>query len=352
MRQTIEPMCLASTPRVITIGVLIAMVGCNRKPAARRDTATRPIAGLVQQASSSTDVPRDSSPVTIGPIRSAESSACDTAVVVVRQALSLSVRRQDGSFKDSFEGDSRVGCRLTAAGSFAALGDGKGPVDRLADSFQRRHWAMDLRYQADGPDGSDVAVRQRETLCLIQGRWDGGDDSDTSSATRPPTPEEDRYDVIVECAHDVVSNENAEVPDSIWSAARAAGLDSLYAISFRVQSPPYFTGDFDGDGSPDAAVLVEARSTGKLGIAFVHYHAGRVFVVGAGNPIARGPDDLSWIDELSVLRKDVSFDTVIHDVPSSPRLGDALWVARADSASAFLLWTGQGYVWEARPVRQ
>lgn len=352
MRRTIERTGIASTTRLIAMCVLIAIVGCNRKPAARTDSAARPIAGPVQQASSNTDVPRDSSPVTTGPIRSAESSACDTAVLVVRQALSLSARRQDGSFKDSFEGKSRVGCRLTATGSFAALGDGKGPVDRLADSFQKRQWAMDLRYQADGPDGSDVAVRKRETLCLIQGQWDGGDDSDTSSATRPPTPEEDQYEVLMECVHDIVSNEDAEVPDSIWSAARAAGLDSLYAISFRVQSPPYFTGDFDGDGSPDAAVLVEERSTGKLGIAFVHYHTGRVFVAGAGNTIARGPDDLSWIDECDVLRKGVSFDTVIHDVPSSPRLGDALWVARADSASAFLLWTGQGYVWESRPVRQ
>jgi hypothetical protein len=48
----------------------------------------------------------------------------------------------------------------------------------------------------------------------------------------------------------------------------------------------------------------------------------------------------------------VAFDTVIRDEPSTPRIGDALWVARGDSASAFLLWTGRGYVWEARPPRQ
>lgn len=70
MRRTIERTGIVSTTRLITICVLIAIVGCGRKPAARTDSAARAIAGPVQQASSSTDVPRDSSPVSIGPIRS------------------------------------------------------------------------------------------------------------------------------------------------------------------------------------------------------------------------------------------------------------------------------------------
>ena len=328
------------------------VAACERRSAAVRDTMARTPAAPAQQGSSRAAGSGDSSGVSPAAIGRAESIACDTAAAAIHAALALSARRDEGLFADSFVGKQRLGCRLTATGSFTALGDGSGPVDRVAQAFEKHHWEMDVRYQADGPDGSDVAVRRRETLCLIVGQWDGGDDSDTSSATRPPTAEEDRYDLIVECVHDVPSNEDGGVPDSIWSPARAAGLDSAYAISFRVQSPAYFTGDFDGDGSPDAAVLVEERSTGKLGVVFVHYRTGRVFVAGAGNQISRGPDDLSWIDECEVLRKDVSFDTVIRDTPASPRLGDALWVARADSASAFLLWTGSGYAWEARPVRQ
>lgn len=330
----------------------LALAACDAKPPARYDSATRPVAIATQQGAAAAPEGPELSSLTTGRIQPGESVACDTAAVLVRTTLELDVRRQEGSFADSFEGKPRVGCRLTATGSFAALGDRADPVDELLRAFEKRHWWMDLRYQADGPDGSDVGLRRRETLCLIVGRWDGGDDSDTSTAVPPSTPEENRYDVIVECVHDVRSNEDASVPDSIWATARAAGLDSLYAIAVRVQDPPYVDGDLDGDGSPDAAVLVEQRSSGKLGVAFVHYRTNRVFIAGAGSPIARGPDDLSWIDELNVLRKDAAFDTVIRDVPSSPRLGDALWVAHGDSASAFLLWTGRGYVWEARPNRQ
>lgn len=332
------------------VGVL-ALAACDGRPPGHHDSVARQPAIATQQGAAAAIEPELSS-LTTGTIQPAESVACDSAVVLVRTTLALAVRRQDGSFTDSFDGKPRVGCRLTATGSFAALGDRTGPVDELLRAFERRHWSMDLRYQADGPDGSDVGLRRRETLCLIVGRWDGGDDSDTSTAGRPAAQEDDRYDVIIECVHDVPSNEDASVPDSIWATARAAGLDSLYAIAVRVQDPPYVDGDFDGDGSPDAAVLVEQRSTGKAGVAFVHYRTNRVFIAGAGNPIARGPDDLSWIDELEVLRKDATFDTVIHDVPSSRRVGDALWVARGDSASAFLLWSGRGYVWEARPNRQ
>jgi hypothetical protein len=342
--------CIVPSSRCDAVIVLIALAACSDKTTARRDTAARQAPTAVQQATSIDSTGPALSSIIAGAIGSAESAACDTAAVVLRETLALPVRRADGSFADSFEGKSRVGCRLIASGSFAALGARGDPVGALTRAFEKRHWGTDLRYQADGPDGSDIGMRHRETLCLVLGRWDGGDDSDTTTA--PSSSDDDRYDMIIECVHDVASNDDAGVPDSIWSTARAAGLDSLYAIAVRVQYPPYIDGDFDGDGSPDAAVLVEQRSTGKLGVAFVHYRTHRVFVAGAGTAVARGPDDLAWIDEWEVLRKDVAFDTVIRDEPSTPRIGDALWVARGDSASAFLLWTGRGYVWEARPPRQ
>lgn len=78
---------------------------------------------------------------------------------------------------------------------------------------------------------------------------------------RAPTPEEDIYRIVVECTRDVASNSNGDVPDSIWGIAARAGIDSVYAISLSLQSPPYTTGDFDGDGVSDAAVLVEHRIT-------------------------------------------------------------------------------------------
>jgi len=328
------------------------LAACKRQPEAGREPVRTAAPVSANQAPVSVDSGPELSAVTPGAIARDVSVGCDSAAQFVRRALALEVRRQEGVFDDSFRGTRRVGCRLTARGSFTKLGNRGEPVDIVGQEFESRHWAHDLRYDADGPDGSDVGVRQRESLCLVMGRWDGGDDSDTSSAARPPTAEEDRFDVIIECVHDMPSNADAGVPDSIWKTAASAGLDSLYAIAVRVQYPPYIDGDFDGDGLPDAAVLVEQRSTGKLGIAFVHYRVGRVVVVGAGNAIAGDGDDLSWIDEFDALRKGVSFDNVIRDRPTSPTAGDALWVARRDSISAFLFWNGRGYTWEAHTRRK
>ncbi|HEX7018600.1 MAG TPA: hypothetical protein VF159_01210 [Gemmatimonadaceae bacterium] len=309
-----------------------------------------PGAPAVQQAASLADPALDSaldlSPLTPGPISTSVSAACDSAAAIVRQTLALEMRRQEGSFKDSFRNEPRQGCRLVALGSFKALGADVGPIDTLRAVFPRRGWAPDVRYEADGPDGSDIGMRKLETLCIIGGSWDGGDDSDTT--TRAPTPEEDQYGIKVECVHDVPINSAEDVPDSIWSIARAAGLDSAYAFSFRSRYPPWTLGDFDGDGISDAAVVVEQRATGKAGVVFVHRGTRKVYIVGAGTRVAGGPDDFSWADDWEVFHAGDSFDSVIRDHPGHVLSTDALWLSRRDSASGFLFWNGNGYSWEAR----
>jgi hypothetical protein len=274
-------------------------------------------------------------------------ATCDTAAALVHQVLALEVKREDGNFFDSFRGVQRLGCRLSAEGSFATLPDSArsaGPVGAVEKAFGRHGWRAELRYMADGPDGSNVGLRRLDQLCVVVGRWDGGDDSDTTSA--PPTEEENRYEAIVECARDVSSNADAGVPDSIWRIASDAGLDSVYAISLWLQSPPYLDGDFDGDEVSDAAVLVEHRATGKAGVAIVHRGTRRVTILGAGSGSA-GPDDLSWIDRWDLYHKGVTYNLTIQDQPSIQLGADALWVGRQDSLSAFYIWTGANYIWEA-----
>jgi hypothetical protein len=188
---------------------------------------------------------------------------------------------------------------------------------------------------ADGPDGSDIGLRRFDQLCLVLGQWDGGDDSA-------------RYRAIVECARDVASNKDAGVPDSIWRIASNTGLDSLYAISVTIQSPPYLEGDFDGDGVSDASVLVEHRKTGKTGVAIVHRGTRRVTILAAGSGSA-GPDDLSWIDRWDVFQNGTTYNLTIGDRPSIQFGADALWVGRQDSLSAFYIWTGTNYAWNSHP---
>jgi hypothetical protein len=186
-------------------------------------------------------------------------------------------------------------------------------------------------------------MRRRDNLCLVTGSWDGGDDSDT--VPRAPTPEQDIYRIVVECAHDVPRNSDADVPDSIWSIAATAGIDSAYAISMSMQSPPYIAGDFDGDRVQDAAVLVEQRATGKLGFVIVQRGARKATVLAAGSGSA-GPDDLDGLSEWDVFHKGSTPTLVSPPRPNATLVGDALCVARSDSTSGFYIWNGTAFTYE------
>jgi hypothetical protein len=186
-------------------------------------------------------------------------------------------------------------------------------------------------------------MRRRDNLCLVAGSWNGGDDSDTIA--RAPTPEEDIYRIVIECARDVPPNSEADVPDSIWSVAAAEGIDSVYAISASMQYPPYITGDFDGDRVQDAAVLVEQRATGKLGVVIVQRGARKATVLAAGSGSA-GPDDLDGLSEWDVFYKGSTPTLVSPPRPNAPLVGDALWVARSDSTSGFYIWNGAAFTYE------
>jgi len=264
--------------------------------------------------------------------------------------LALVVHREEGRYRDTPRGTPRTGCRLTTTGSFKALRNQAGPVAAVETLFVHHHWRQDLRYSADGPDGSDVGMRFRDVLCLVTGHWNGGDDSEPDT-TSLRANEDQSYVAIIECAHDVATNRHAGVPDSIWSIARKAGLDSIYAISLSLQYPPYLDGDFDGDGVKDAAVLVEQRSTGKIGVAIVRRGTRQVTVLGAGKSGA-GPDDLAWIDSWDVYPKGATTHLTIKDRPREPLIGDALWVGRRDFVNAFYVWTAGGFVYEAHPMRR
>ena len=285
----------------------------------------------------------DHSLVRSGAIPSAVRVACDSASIITRETLSITPRREEGDYFDTPRETPRAGCRLFVKGSFKALPNEAGPVDALWASFKRHGWRNDLSYGADGPDGSVVGIRMRNNLCIVTGRWNGGDDSDTTPP--PPTAADDIYEAFVECSQDIVSNKDSDVPDSIWSIATSAGLDSIYAISLSLQAPPYVEGDFDGDGIEDAAVVVENRSNGKLGVAIVHRGTRRVTILGAG-ATAWGPDDLGWIDALDVSHKN-SLNLTIGYRPNARVSADALWVGRReDPIGAFYTWNGRGFDYE------
>jgi hypothetical protein len=117
------------------------------------------------------------------------------------------------------------------------------------------------------------------------------------------------------------------LPDSIIAAAlKARGLVAATWIK-----PARLTGDFDGDGKPDEALLVSNGKSGKRGILLVH--AGRTVatVVGAGVNFGNGGDDFEWANRWVVVKR-----------KGKP---DALLVERQESGGGLVEFVGGKYRW-------
>ena len=121
-------------------------------------------------------------------------AACATAQRLARSTLMLETRLEhDVTVVNDFAPvgrRERMGCRVfghTDEDRVAA------PVDVMLDALQSEGWRPLWAYGADGPDGSSIGVTVGPVLCLLRGRWDGGDDSDTTYVPAPG------YDLEITC---------------------------------------------------------------------------------------------------------------------------------------------------------
>jgi hypothetical protein len=71
----------------------------------------------------------------------------------------------------------RWACRVAALGVVPA---GYEPIDSVLHWLTERGWLDRTTISADGPDGTIRGVRRDGVTCLVEGRWDGGDDADTT----------------------------------------------------------------------------------------------------------------------------------------------------------------------------
>ena len=137
--------------------------------------------------------------------------------------------------------------------------------------------------------------------------------------------------------------QSSKIPEAIEKAIVNGPLAKEYDVSSSL-NPFYLEADFNGDGAIDVAVLVKQRPTGKLGIAIIHGGKDKVAILGAGNGIGNGGDDFEWMDYWRVYPK--SRVNRASNETTAPRLrGDALLVAKSESASALIYWNGKRYVW-------
>ena len=78
-------------------------------------------------------------------------------------------------------------------GSLPYCPDGKLPADLPRELLNDNGWCADK--MADGPDGTSYRALKKNVFCTVEGRWDGGDDSDPKYVPSP------HYGVIVKCAN-------------------------------------------------------------------------------------------------------------------------------------------------------
>ena len=59
------------------------------------------------------------------------------------------------------------------------------PHDALMNTLRAAGWVDDWHYSADGDDGTQMGLVCRQFLCVVEGRWDGGDPTDTTYVPPP-----------------------------------------------------------------------------------------------------------------------------------------------------------------------
>jgi hypothetical protein len=135
----------------------------------------------------------------------------------------------------------------------------------------------------------------------------------------------------------------SNLPAWVMRVVQSAQLSKRYDVSSHLN--PFFQSvDFNGDGKLDIAVLVRNKITRQTGIVIFLYGGAKLIVLGAGDSFRNGGTDFNWMDNWSVYPKQEIHKSHWENKPPFPK-GDALWVAKSESASAFIFWDGKQFVW-------
>jgi hypothetical protein len=120
------------------------------------------------------------------------------------------------------------------------------------------------------------------------------------------------------------------------SALVAAGLGRQFTLSSQL-NPAYELADFDGDGLLDVAVGIKDTGGLRYGIAIVHRIDRSIHVVGAGQPVGNGKDQLSWRASWGVTlprrERHLAFGR------------DVLYISQPGARDGWVAWDGRAYVW-------
>jgi hypothetical protein len=122
--------------------------------------------------------------------------ACEFAYAKLKSVRSAQVNQTIGTFM--YHEQHYQGCIIKLTGDRTKISDAQLPAP-LFYPFENSPcymagWRADIRSEADGPDGTVFRIVKGNTFCLVEGKWDGGDDSD------PKYVPSKKYEVIVQCS--------------------------------------------------------------------------------------------------------------------------------------------------------
>lgn len=118
----------------------------------------------------------------------------------------------------------------------------------------------------------------------------------------------------------------ADVPS--WADSDFRHSPQFSGYDYGSLSPGMALADFDGDGWDDVAVEVKSRDGLQRGLALIHYVDGSVHILGAGQNVGDGKDEI----------RDWSVFYLRHHKA-------AIWVNRAFAPGGSLSWDGKVYRW-------
>ena len=125
-------------------------------------------------------------------------------------------------------------------------------------------------------------------------------------------------------------------------------FDRDYVVTYQLY-PPYFRGDFNGDGRQDVAILLAEKSSGKFGIAIFHAKWPQAiytqhFILGAGIPFGNTGGDLKWMNVWSLIEEHKASLT-LTDKNLPALTGDAIKAEQRDGKKGLIYWDGKKYAW-------
>ena len=121
------------------------------------------------------------------------------------------------------------------------------------------------------------------------------------------------------------------------------GLAQDYTARPKFPANP-LSGDFDGDGAKDHAVMAVGTKSRKSGIVFLLGN-GRNVILGAGKDFGNAGGDFAWMDLWSVHPKAKAVRRGA-DGGDPPKLqGDAILAAKEESGSGLIYFDGKVFKW-------